>query len=80
MLLLVAPIMYLLNYTNLASERAWWNFFQKRVVCTKLDIYVFFSKNQLTNADIFLKTNTSSDGRCKDCGTKIVYDTPTDST
>ena len=23
------------------SERTWWWFFQKRVVCTKFDIYVF---------------------------------------
>ena len=28
--------------SNLDYERTWWWLFQKRVVCPKLDIYVFF--------------------------------------
>jgi hypothetical protein len=41
-------------------ERTWWRLFQKRVVCTKFDIYVFifwpFLKHYKEEFKIFLKS------------------------
>jgi hypothetical protein len=32
-----------LTSQSFGFERTWWRLFQKRVVCTKLDIYVFIN-------------------------------------
>jgi hypothetical protein len=31
-----------LGFQYFDIERTWWNLFQKRVVCTKFDIYIFY--------------------------------------
>jgi hypothetical protein len=41
------------KFFNLLTERIWCRLFQKRVLCTKLDIYVFYLWNQRT-ANVFV--------------------------
>ena len=42
---LVEPIDFrIIGFSNLLTERCWWRLLQKRVVYTKLDIYVFIIK------------------------------------
>jgi len=53
--LLAPKTLNYLAFQSLDFERTWWRLLQKRVVCTKFDIYVFITEKQWHYFDIFRK-------------------------
>ena len=44
-------------FQSFDSERTWWRLFQKRVVCTNFDVYVFIEIMKY-NTNLYIKMNT----------------------
>jgi hypothetical protein len=61
LLLTSMQLAYVIDFQSFDFERTWWRFFQKRVVRTKFDIYVFINECFVTFHNFYHQTHVCID-------------------